>query len=310
MADYRDAVKLTEESKERVIKNTLLLWTIRGGGIVYTTSGQRYTQRLSNINEVSNPTAERVGERTLQTVGDCQIETYDSINNSVTLTIQADAVSVLQALCGRDEHTYRAVEVDTYTKVGDLVILSTDDIFNEKVATILTACDVKITEVAGLQGQGTAYSVELISRDSKMFKVRDAMFSHEVFWDASPAQPTGAGVTQAPDGLRTTFDLGAGNYSYSSPPTAGTINVLDVRPDLTGLYKTLLWIEKDGVAVTDDEASISGGVITFTTAPAAGSKLEVCYIVDGNGTGDTYTPAMKVAGGRNMADLWQTFQQE
>ena len=284
MADITYNASRDGGTQRTIDRGTLPIW-IPYGGIENPTSLQ-YIHSLCNVQGIDSPSLEFINETTINALGKLPTTVNDGMRiGEFSVTIRGNDVATLYALVGLNWNDVFAP--DLYKDHGMKGALMLYKFKNGKGEQGLERTDlildvsVKIQEMPGGQvGSDTEQTVTFYADEARMFTIPEGHSpAFEVFYD------NGGTITNAnaPDGALTDFDLGDGNGSYApgSPINPATVDI-EAYAALTGYKQKFFYVRVDGV--DQDPAQVAYSItatnhLEFTTAPADGAKLEVCYLV-------------------------------
>jgi hypothetical protein len=302
----------------RTGKKLRVVW-VKEGGMVFPTIGLRYEHSLSDVQQIADIAGEFLNERDIFQSGYTSAQTNDGVNFSTTMTLEGDSLEEVASLIGQVIRTYPSLEWGRdYGRMGHLVMMSFDEDYNLKVSDVLFDVGIKLTSIPGTQDGEITRQIELYTKQGinpasvwgETGVSEGGVPSFEMWWD------NGTTVTNltAPNGVLTAFTLGYGNKSYA---TNAAPDILIVNADgATDFQKYFYFVRVDGDDVNPNDCTFNPTtkVLTFTTAPADGAKLEVAYMVDRAGAGVLGQPAhlhgTSAAGSTNSNFMydWKTVQ--
>lgn len=229
--------------------------------------------RLCRITEISTITAEKVNERDLFEVGKERGTLNDGVQFSFTISGHGNAVELQAILSGQDLHEYAGIQQgQTFTSKGHLALLRTNESGAIEFTTLIPNCQIAFNEVPGATDGDSALTIEVTSSSGVYTVGGFALPVHEIWIDNAGTLTN----TAAPDGTETEFTLGSGNGAgVSVAPLAMKFN----RNGSGGATSYIAELRVNGSTQTNFTYAPTTGIITMSSAPADGAKLEVVYFV-------------------------------
>lgn len=275
------------ETFERVFQFTDVLWMPRGG-IVSPSDPTRLhiLHQLCSIKDLSTFSSEIQNQQETVEAGKAPLQTDEGTIWSSTVQFKGDDILGVQAITGKLFGNTSTTEVifdgvleglTTYgTGLGDLYLFSANKNKYLTVSTVFTDCELIPSALPGATNGDNFRSYTINCKGRVIEAPQGFAFCPIVFYDDG----TNIANAAAPDGLLTTFNLKDGNYALNAPQTAALLaQVLD--PEAGSPQKYLLNLRLNGTVINSSQYTFNQatGVITFTSAPADGAKIEVIVLL-------------------------------